>query len=65
MTLEATTKKKKKKKKKKKWNISLKWVKETDKKFSLYSRFSFSLFDILDFRPNQLFSEKNSKIKSL
>ena len=63
MTLEAT--KKKKKKKKKKWNISLKWVKETDKKFSLYSRFAFSLFDILDFRPNQLFSEKNSKIKSL
>ena len=32
-------------------------------KFSLYSRFFFSLFDILDLRPNQQFSEKISKIK--
>ena len=49
--------------KKIKWNISLKWVKETDKKCSLYSRFFFSSFDILDLRPNQLFPEKISKIR--
>ena len=50
-------------KKKNKWNISLKWVKKTEKKFSLYSKFFFLLFGLLDLRPNQLFPEKISKIK--
>ena len=49
--------------KKNKWNTSLKLVKETDKNVDLYSRCFFSLFDILDLRPNQLSSEKISKIK--